>query len=76
VLVELRNQDTGDVYSTTTFSDGSFYIMGVRPGRYVATVEQRVREILSLSVRPAEFDVLPTSDGAIVEGVVIRAERH
>jgi len=76
VPVELRNEDTGDVYSTTTFSDGSFYVMGVRPGRYVATVEQRVREVLSLSVRPAAFDVLPTSDGAIVEGVVIRAERR
>jgi hypothetical protein len=76
VQVELRNQDTGDVYSTATFSDGSFYVMGVRPGRYVATVVERVQELLSLSVQPAEFEVLPTSDGAIVEGVIIRADRR
>ncbi|MBE0595104.1 MAG: carboxypeptidase regulatory-like domain-containing protein, partial [Gemmatimonadales bacterium] len=75
VQVELRNQDTGDVYGTSTFSDGSFYVMGVRPGRYLATVEERVQDLLSLSVQPAEFEVLPTSDGAIVEGVVIRAGR-
>ncbi len=76
VQVELRNQDTDDVYTTSTFSDGTFYVMGVRPGRYVATLAERVQEILSLSARPAEFEVLPTSDGAIVEGVVIRATRR
>jgi hypothetical protein len=76
VRVELRNRDTGDVYSTSTFSDGSFYVMGVRPGRYLATVVEGVQEILSISVRPAEFEVLPTSDGAIVEGIVIRAGRR
>ena len=76
VRVELRNRDTGDVYATSTFSDGSFYVMGVRPGRYLATVVEGVQEILSISVRPAEFEVLPTSDGAIVEGIVIRAGRR
>lgn len=76
VQVELRNQDTGDVYPTSTFTDGSFYLMGVRPGRYLATVVERVQEMLSLSVRPAEFEVPPTSDGAIVEGIVIRAGRR
>ena len=76
VQVELRNRDTGDVYTTSTFSDGSFYVMGVRPGRYFATVEERVKDLLSLSVMSTEFEVLPTSDGAIVEGVVIRAGRE
>jgi hypothetical protein len=76
VQVELHNLDTGDRYTTSTFSDGSFYLMGVRPGRYEATLAARVRELLSLSVQGEAFSVGPSGDGAIVEGLLILADRR
>lgn len=76
VSVELHNLDTGDRYVTSTFSDGSFYRMGVRPGRYTATLSEQARERLSLSVQAETFRVAPSGDGAIVDGLLILADRR
>ncbi len=76
VQVELRNLDTDDRYATVSFSDGSFYVMGVRPGRYEATLSERVRELLAISVQAETFTVEAASDGAIVEGLLILVDRR
>jgi hypothetical protein len=76
IQVELRNLDTGQQYSATTFSDGSFYVLGVRPGRYEATVSEQAREMLSLSAQADAFEVAPSGEGAIVDGVLILADRR
>ncbi len=76
VEVELHNLDTDDRYSVTTFSDGTFYLLGVRPGRYEATVSRQVLEELGAAVEPAQFSVGAAVEEAFVEGITIRlAER-
>jgi hypothetical protein len=76
VQVELHNLDTGDRYTSSTFSDGSFYLMGVRPGHYEATLSAQVRELLSLSVQAETFTVGPSGDAAFVDGLLILADRR
>lgn len=65
VLVERR---TGTRIPVTTFSDGGFYLMGVRPGRYTLTVDDlsatRVRV-----VTPVTLDVESLPGGAVLDGV-------
>jgi hypothetical protein len=72
IEVELRNLDTEDVYNVTTFSDGSFYLLGVRPGRYEATVSQSLLDEEGLTVQSASFSVGASADQAFVEGITIR----
>jgi hypothetical protein len=72
VEVELRGLDNDQTYSVTTFSDGSFYLLGVRPGRYEATVSRDLLDELGLSVQPAPLTVGTSMDQAFVEGVTVR----
>ena len=74
--VELRNLDTEDIYTVTTFSDGSFYLLGVRPGRYEATVPQSLLDEQGLTVQSASFSVGTGVDQAFVEGIVIRLDQR
>jgi len=70
--VEFRNLDTDNSYTVTTFSDGSFYLLGVHPGRYEATVSQDLLDELGLSVQPAPFTVGTSMDQAFIEGITVR----
>ena len=63
---------TGERYTTTTFSDGGFYLLGVRPGDYEATVDDSLLERLGARVAPARFTVGAARDAAIVENVEVR----
>ena len=67
--IELRNLDTDDTYAVTTFSDGTFYLLGVR---YAATVPQDLLDQLGLAVEPAPLAVGTSADAAFVEGVTVR----
>ena len=70
--VELRNLDTDDSYTVTTFSDGTFYLLGLRPGRYEATVSQELLDELGLAVELATFTVGTAVEQAFVEDVTVR----
>jgi hypothetical protein len=70
--VVLLNLDTGDSYTVTTFSDGTFYSLGVRPGRYEATIPQESLDELGLVAEPAEFTVGTAVEQAFVEDVLVR----
>lgn len=66
------DQVDGD-YGTTlsTFSDGSFYYLGLPPGMYEARVDSAQLEILSATSAPIvrRFEVRTTKMGDIVEGI-------
>ncbi|HUH11572.1 MAG TPA: carboxypeptidase-like regulatory domain-containing protein, partial [Longimicrobiales bacterium] len=76
--VRIVDQAGATVASVETFSDGTFYHMGLRPGRYTArlSTDQLVR--LGLRAEPAEveFSVAATEYGDFVEGLrfVVRPE--
>lgn len=75
VEVELVNLTTGDRYTTSTFSDGAFYLLGVRPGRYLARLGAAALDRLGVRAIPAEFSVGSVRDEAIVDGVEIVLRR-
>ncbi len=57
VLVELGR---GTRTIVESFSDGSFYRMGLPPGRYEATVEDAVLNRLGLKAKPIHFELRPS----------------
>jgi hypothetical protein len=63
VQVVIVNRETGESTEVVTFSDGSFYLMGIRPGRYEMQVEQGTLDRLRAEADPVLFEVAGGSDG-------------
>jgi hypothetical protein len=72
LLVELG---TGTRTVIESFSDGSFYRMGLRPGHYEARVDETLLRTIGLTGEPLRFEITPgraTSDpGPTVSGLRI-----
>ncbi len=65
---------SGDIEkSVSVFNDGSFYYMGLPPGRYEAYVDSSQLAVLGVYEVPEKllFDVKPTKNGDYVEGLSI-----
>jgi hypothetical protein len=71
----LRHLGSGAVVRTTTFSDGSFYAIGLRPGEYEASLTAETLTLLRARPGVVRFRVDPVG-GSTVEGVVLRVERE
>lgn len=69
--LHLRGTDSDLAMDLTTFSDGSFYQMGLAPGRYRIEVDSTQLAILGVIAHPAarSFTVQETPSGDIVEGL-------
>ncbi len=59
----LRDDRTGRERRVTTFSDGSYYMLGVRPGAYTLSVDSRVLDLLRMRAEPRRFTIAATGDG-------------
>jgi len=59
----LRDDATGRERSVTTFTDGSYYLLGVRPGRYTLSVDPRVLDLLQMRSEPRHLEIAPSGDG-------------
>jgi hypothetical protein len=70
VPVLLRHTGSGAVTRTVTFSDGSFYAIGLRPGEYEATVPAEILDRLGADQLPIRFRADASGEGA-TEGLVI-----
>ena len=55
--IVLTHRESGTRTVVESFSDGSFYRMGLRPGRYEATVEDSVISRLGLRADTARFEL-------------------
>jgi len=60
ILTERR---TGVRRTLVTFTDGAFYLLGVKPGEYELTVDERVLDALGAVASPLPFTLAPTPDG-------------
>ncbi len=69
--VLLQHEETGEVTRVLTFSDGTFYVLGLRPGIYEATLPFSLLERMNVSSHPARF-LVGTGEEAFVEGVTLR----
>src|SRR5574341_1813322 len=60
-----------------TFTDGAFYLLGVKPGDYELTVEPRVLDALGVTADPGRFSLTPGVEGVGRAGieVLLRARR-
>ena len=71
VALTLTNTATGVVRRIASFSDGAFYIMGVKPGEYRLGIDPAAAVRLGISVPPIGLTIVADPDGAIVAGVTI-----
>ena len=58
--------------SLTSFSDGAFYLMGVKPGEYDLAVDTGDLERLGLTDTPLALTMPADPDGATVGGLEVR----
>jgi hypothetical protein len=70
----LRRHGSSQTARLITFSDGGFYLIGVKPGEYELSVEPSVLARLGLSAWPIAFSVPSSADGATVDGLELRLE--
>jgi hypothetical protein len=59
----LRDDRTGRERSVTTFTDGSYYLLGVRPGDYTLSVDRRVLDLLRMQAEPRHLTITASGDG-------------
>ena len=71
LAVTLIARETGARTSVETFSDGSFYRMGLRPGHYAATVADSVLRPLGVQADTVHFEV-PLTPSAEASGPTVR----
>jgi hypothetical protein len=70
----LRRHGSSQTVQLVTFSDGGFYLIGVKPGAYELSVDPAMLAKLGLSAWPVAFTMPPLPDGATVEGLELRLE--
>ncbi|MFN8652628.1 MAG: hypothetical protein U0133_12030 [Gemmatimonadales bacterium] len=69
VVLVLKHKASGEQRVVTTFTDGGFYVMGLRPGEWEVTVDQRCLGLLHAKVELARFSIRPLADGDAVNGL-------
>jgi outer membrane protein OmpA-like peptidoglycan-associated protein len=74
VRVTLTNTATREQQHQSTFADGGFSFLSVRPGRYVLTVDEHLMTRYAGTFSPVEVEVESLRDGALVEGVELAIE--
>jgi hypothetical protein len=72
IVVVFTHRESGERRLLTTFGDGSFYAIGMRPGEWEAAVDPKCLDRLNLTAQPARFTMKADVDGAAVEGLDIR----
>ena len=70
----LRRRGSSQTTPLITFSDGGFYLIGVKPGDYELRMDPGVLTRLGLSAWPVAFTVPASADGATVDGLELRLE--
>jgi hypothetical protein len=70
----LRRHGSSQTAQLVTFSDGGFYLIGVKPGEYELSLDPLLLERLGLSAWPVAFSVPASPDGATVDGLELRLE--
>jgi len=72
VTLLLTERNSGAQRTVTTFSDGGFYTLGVKPGDYQLTVAPQVLEALGVRAVPLRFTLAPGAQGVGRSGIEIR----
>jgi hypothetical protein len=76
VTLVLRHQATGKERRVTTFTDGSFYVMGLRPGDWVLQVDPLLLQGLRATSPPMRVVVPSVVEGASISGLELRVREQ
>ncbi len=71
IALVFRHAASGEQRIVTTFTDGGFYVMGLRPGEWQITVDKRCLGLLKASSRVAKFTIKSDVEGDAVEGLEV-----
>jgi hypothetical protein len=74
VKLILQRKGAGDAKILVTFSDGDFYLIGVKPGDYELSVDGAALDRLGLSGQPISFTMPASAEGASVDGLELRVQ--
>jgi hypothetical protein len=69
VTILITDQKTGARRSAMTFSDGGFYVMGIKPGKYEITVAEAATNRLKVSAEAIRFTMGSSRDGESISGL-------
>ncbi len=72
LTLRLKHKASGEQRILTTFSDGTFYGIGIRPGDWELTVDPKCLEVLKAAAEPLKFTMLPNEEGSAVEGLEVQ----
>ncbi len=72
VPIVLEAIATGTARRLVSFSDGQFYAIGIKPGRYRLRIPAATAQRLGLTAEPVEFVMPADVDGATVGNLVLR----
>jgi hypothetical protein len=70
----LRRHGSSQTVQLATFSDGGFYLIGVKPGTYELSVDPTTLARLELTSSPVEFTMVSSAEGATVDGLELLLE--
>jgi hypothetical protein len=71
----LEDRQSGLTVSTTTFSDGAFFLLGLRPGSYELRVDNEQLRQLDMDSPPVEVVIDPSDGRIVIEGIMLRVGR-
>jgi hypothetical protein len=74
VKLLLQRRGAREPQTLVTFSDGDFYLIGVKPGDYELSVDAEALGRLGLSGEPLSFTMPASADGASVDGLELRVQ--
>ncbi len=71
IKLHIKNISDGSIKSVSTYSDGTYYYFGLRPGKYIAYLDENHIQILGIKkeVKPFEFEIKPKENGDIIMDV-------
>jgi hypothetical protein len=69
VTLRLTERRSGAEQRFTTFSDGAFYVLGVKPGDYDLIVDPGVLDALQATAEPLRVRLAPTTTGVGLSGL-------
>jgi hypothetical protein len=72
VPLQLKRVGSPELRQLLTFSDGDFYLIGVKPGEYQLYVDRDALVRLGLTGDPLSFTMPPSAEGPTVDGLELR----
>lgn len=72
ITLRLKHKASGEQRLLTTFSDGTFYGIGFRPGDWELTVDPKCLEVLKAAAEPLRFTLLSSEEGSAAEGLEVQ----